>query len=167
MSIELRINFDESQLAKLLQIPILMRLGPAERILKAMAKPIVVRAKAIAPNSRVASSGSNGATRDKMSSKTKAKWPESGKQHISYVYRKGENGGYLVIGGKSPQANSFNFDGSDKGRKVFHWGKDSGRIKRVEPTERFMQKAFDETRSAQVSAGNAQLEKELKELNLG
>lgn len=166
MTMKLEINFDESQLAKLMRIPILMRLGPAERILKAMAKPIVARAKAIAPNSRVASNAS-GPTRDKMSAKTKAKWPESGKAHIGYVYRKGENGGYLVIGGKSPQANSFNFDASDRGRKVFYWGKDMGRIKRVEPSQRFMQKAFDETKSAQISAGNAQLEKEMKELNLG
>lgn len=166
MSMKLYIMFDESQISKLLKIPLLIRLKPAERILKAMAKPIVVRAKAIAPDSRVASNAS-GPTRDKMSAKTKAKWPESAKTHIGYVYRKGENGGYLVIGGKSPQANSFNFDASDRGRKVFYWGKDMGRIKRVEPSQRFMQKAFDETKSAQILAGNAQLAKEMKELNLG
>ena len=166
MSMDIKITFDESQLDKLMKIPVLMRLGPAERILKAMAKPIVVRAKAIAPNSRV-SSGNDGPTRDKMSANTKAKWPESGKNHIRMIYRKGDGGGYLVIGANDPLGNSFNFDSSNKGRKVFYWGKDSGKIKRVEPSQRFMQKAFDETRSAQVSAGNAQLEKEMKELNLG
>jgi hypothetical protein len=161
MSMELKITFDESQLAKLMKIPVLMRLGPAERILKAMAKPIVVRAKAIAPNSRTSG------TRDKMSSETKAKWPESGKNHIKMIYRKGDGGGYLVIGASDPLGNSLNFDSSSRGRKVFYWGKDSGKIKRVEPSQRFMQKAFDETKSAQISAGNAQLEKEMKELNLG
>ena len=161
MSMELKITFDESQLAKLLKIPVLMRFGPAERILKAMAKPIVVRAKSIAPNSRTSG------TRDKMSSETKAKWPESGKNHIRMIYRKGDGGGYLVIGANDPLGNSLNFDASDRGRKVFYWGKDSGKVKRVEPSQRFMQKAFDETKSAQVSAGNAQLEKEMKELNLG
>jgi hypothetical protein len=161
MSMELKITFDESQLAKLMKIPLLMRLGPAERILKAMAKPIVVRAKAIAPNSRTSG------TRDKMSSETKAKWPESGKNHIKMIYRKGDGGGYLVIGASDPLGNSLNFDSSSRGRKVFYWGKDSGKVKRVEPSQRFMQKAFDETKSAQISAGNAQLEKELKELNLG
>jgi hypothetical protein len=158
---DIKITFDESQLAKLIKIPVLMRLGPAERILKAMAKPIVVRAKAIAPDSRTSG------TRELMSAKTKAKWPESGKTHIRMIYRKGDGGGYLVIGANDPLGNSLNFDSSNKGRKVFYWGKDSGKIKRVEPSQRFMQKAFDETRSAQVSAGNAQLEKEMKELNLG
>jgi len=166
MSMDLTITFDESQLAKLMKIPLLMRLGPAERILKAMAKPIVVRAKAIAPDSRVAS-GSNGPTRDKMSANTKAKWPESGKKHIRMIYRKGDGGGYLVIGANDPLGNSLNFDSSNKGRKVFYWGVDSGKIKRVEPSQRFIQKAFDETKAAQISAGNAQLEKEMKELNLG
>ena len=161
MSMEISIAFNESAIAQLLKIPVLMRLGPAERILKAMAKPIVVRAKAIAPNSRTSG------TRDKMSAEAKAKWPESGKNHIKMIYRKGEGGGYLVIGANDPLGNSLNFDSSNKGRKVFYWGVDSGKIKRVEPSQRFMQKAFDETRSAQVSAGNAQLEKEMKELNIG
>ncbi len=162
MSIELRIDFDESQLAKLMRIPLLMRLAPAERILKAMAKPIVAEGKALAPNSRTGKR-----TRDKMSAKAKAKWPESGRSHIGFVYRKSDQGGYLVIGAKSPQGNSLNFDSSKKGRKVMLWGRDSGRIKRVEPSERFMQKAFDRTRAAQITAGNTQLEKELMELNLG
>ena len=161
MSMELKITFDESAITQLLKIPVLMRLGPAERILKAMAKPIVVRAKAIAPDSRTSG------TRDKMSAETKAKWPESGKTHIRMIYRKGDGGGYLIMGASDPLGNSLNFDSSSRGRKVFYWGKDSGKIKRVEPSQRFMQKAFDETKSAQVSAGNAQLEKEMKELNLG
>ena len=158
---DLTITFDESQLAKLMKIPLLMRLGPAERILKAMAKPIVVRAKAIAPDSRTSG------TREKMSANTKAKWPESAKNHIRMIYRKGDGGGYLVIGANDPLGNSLNFDSSNKGRKVFYWGVDSGKIKRVEPSQRFMQKAFDETKSAQISAGNAQLEKEMKELKIG
>ena len=161
MSMEISIAFNESAIAQLKKIPVLMRLGPAERILKAMGKPIAARAKAIAPDSRTSG------TRDKMSANTKAKWPESGKNHIRMIYRKGDGGGYLVIGANDPLGNSLNFDSSNKGRKVFYWGVDSGKIKRVEPSQRFMQKAFDETRSAQVSAGNAQLEKEMKELNLG
>ena len=160
MTVELKIEFSQAQLAKLLRIPVLMRLGPAERVLKAMAKPVVARGKALAPRSRTSG------TRDKMTAKASAKWPEEARNNIGFVYRKGENGGYLVIGGKSPKANSLNFD-AGKGRKVFYWGKDQGRSKRVAPSERFMQKALDETRSAQEAAGFAQLEKEMKELNIG
>lgn len=166
MSLEISIAFDKSAIERLKQIPVLMRLAPAERILKAMAKPIVSRGKSLAPRSRV-SSGDSGPTRNKMSAKAKAKWPEEGSKHIRFVYRKGENGGYVVIGGDDPMANSFNFDGSEKGRRVFYWGKDQGRVKRVEPSQRFMMKAFVETRAEQVSAGNAQLEKELRELKIG
>jgi len=52
MTLEIQINFDEAQVEKLLQIPLLMRLAPAERVLKAMAKPVIDRAKSIAPSSR-------------------------------------------------------------------------------------------------------------------
>lgn len=149
-------------LERIKQIPLRLRLAAAERILKAMGTPIVAEAKALAPNSRTGKR-----TRDKMSSDTKAKWPESGKDHIGFVYRKTNSGGYLVIGAKDPLGNSFNFDASDDGRKVVLWGRDSGRIKRVEPSERFMQRAFARTRQAQITAGLNQLEKELKELNLG
>jgi hypothetical protein len=167
MTVELKIEFDEQQLAKLRRIPIMLRLGPAERTLKAMAKPIVAKAKAIAPDSN--KPGRDGVpTRNKWSQKIKqGRDGGHAKNHIGFIYRKGENGGYLVIGGRHPKANSFNFDASKKGRRVFYWGKDSGKIKRIEPSERFMQRALDETRQAQITAGFNQLEKELRELNLG
>ena len=162
MSVEISIAFDNRAVEKLRQIPVLLRLKASERILTAMAKPIVARAAIIAPSS--VKSGS----RKKWSKNTADKWSQrEGRNHIGYVYRKSERGGYLVIGGKDPYANSFNFDSSEEGRKVVYWGKDTGKIKRIAPSERFMQKAFDETRAAQVTAGNSQLEKELRELNLG
>lgn len=167
MTVELKIDFSESQLAKLLKIPLLLRLGPAERVLKAMAKPIVAHAKPIAPSS-VKSGTRKKWGKNKTEKFDPSSWAQNeARNNIGFVFRKGENGGYLVIGGKSPNANSLNFDSSGKGRRVFYWGKDTGRVKRVEPSERFMQKALDETRSAQESAGFKQLEKELKELNLG
>lgn len=163
MSLDLEIHFDEAQIAKLLNIPLHLRLGPAERVLKAMAKPVVAKAKAIAPSSR------RSGTRKKWSAKYKnnASYQNDSGKSIGFVYRKNDRGGYLVIGGLHPQANKQNFDSSDKGRKVKYWGKDAGKVKRIEPKERFMQKAFDETRPQQIAAGNKQLEIELKELNLG
>lgn len=168
MTIELKIEFDEQQLAKLRRIPILLRLGPAERTLKAMAKPVLDRAKALVPNSRKPSPKDGIPSHDKQSAKAKARWPEQGKNNLGFVFRKGESGGYLVIGAKSPKGNTLNFDSSDKGREVRYWlNPNPGRIKRVEPSQRFMQRAFDQTRQAQISAGFNQLEKELRELNLG
>lgn len=162
MTMEIKIQFNEAMIEKLKQIPIMLRLAPAERILKAMAKPVVARAKAIAPSS--VESG----TRKEWSAKTAAKFAANeGRKNIGYVYRKGQNGGYLMVGGKAPKANSFNFEASDKGRKVFYWGKDMGRVKRIDPSLRFMTRAYLDTRDAQASAGKQQLEKELKELKIG
>jgi hypothetical protein len=166
MSVELKIELNDQAIQQLRRIPILLRLGPAERTLKAMAKPIVTRAKAIAPSS-VKSGSRKKWGKNKTAKFDPASWAQNeARNNIGYVFRKGESGGYLVIGGKSPNANSLNFD-AGKRRKVFYWGKDAGKIKRVEPSERFMQKAMDQTKSAQEAAGFRQIEKELKEMNLG
>jgi len=173
MTIELKIEFDEKQIEKLRRIPIMLRLGPAERTLKAMAKPILDRGKQLAPDSRKPSRNSKDGrpTRDKMSAKAKAKWPESARNNLGVIYRKGESGGYLVIGGKSPRANSLNFDSGKKTGSVrVLWDPTKTRTqprKYVPASERFMQRALDETRQAQITAGFNQLEKELRELNLG
>ena len=166
MTVELKIEFNDQAIQQLRRIPILLRLGPAERTLKAMAKPVVDRAKAIAPSS-VKSGSRKKWGKNKTAKFDPASWAQNeARNNIGFVYRKGENGGYLVIGGKSPNANSLNFD-SGKRRKVFYWGRDAGRVKRIEPSERFMQKAMDQTKSAQESAGFKQIEKELKEMQLG
>jgi hypothetical protein len=173
MSMKIEIHFDEAQLAKLMQIPLLMRLGPSERVLKAMTKPVIEKAKAIAPSSRRSISSDGRSNRDKMGENVTSKFVgkkanstvDSGK-HITSKFLKNNKGGLLIIGGAHPKANKQNYD-SGKPRKVFYWGRDSGKVKRIDPKERFMQKAYDETRGAQISAGNTQLEKELKELKLG
>jgi hypothetical protein len=167
MSMTITLEFDEAQLAKIMQIPLLMRLGPSERVLKAMANPIVAKAKAIAPSS------TKSGTREKMGRNRTEKFVgkqanttvDSGK-HITSKFLRNNKGGLLIIGGAHPKANKQNFD-SGKPRRVFYWGKDSGKVKRINPTERFMQRAYDETKAAQQSAGYAQLEKEIKELKLG
>ncbi len=172
MSLEIEIHFDEAQIKKLLDIPLHLRLGPAERVLTAMARPVVAKAKAIAPSSRRSGTRKKWAKQISPNPQTDPpfdpqKWAQtdSGK-HIGYVYRKRDNGGYLVIGGKGKDAFKQNFDAGES-RKVMYWGRDSGTTKRIPPKERFMQKAFDETRSQQISAGNAQLEREIRELNFG
>lgn len=176
MSLKIEINFDESQLAKIMQIPLLMRLGPSERVLKAMAKPVMEKAKTIAPRS---TSSRPMMMRDLRTNRQKegknktqkfigraANSVDDSHKHIGVKFLKNNRGGLLIIGGKWPKANKQNYD-AGKSRKVFYWGRDAGITKRIEPKDRFMQKAYDETRSSQISAGNAQLEKELKELKIG
>lgn len=162
MTLEIQITFDEAQIQKLLEIPLLMRLGPAERVLKAMAKPVIERAKSIAPSSR------QSGTRKKWSKKYKdnPNYQEDSGKHIGMKYIKTERGGLMIVGGKYPRANKQNYEAGDK-RKIVYWGKKTSKIKRINPSERFMQKAFDETKQEQITAGNEQLTKEMKELSLG
>jgi len=166
LALELKIEFDEAVIAKLLQMPLLLRLAPAERILKAMAKPIAVKGKELAPSSR--KSGERNRWGKKYTSNA-AYQNDSGKS-IGYAFRKTETGGYLIVGGLYPQANKQNYD-SGKDRTIKLWGHNPVKypitVKRVDPKDRFMQRAFDETRDAQLSAGFKQLETEIKELKLG
>jgi hypothetical protein len=162
MTLDIQITFDEAQIQKLLKFPLLMKLGPAERVLKAMAKPVIDRAKAIAPSSR------RSGTRKKWSRKYKdnAAYQEDSGRHIGKRFIKTERGGLIIVGGIYPRANKQNYEAGDK-RKIVYWGKKTSKIKRINPKERFMQKAFDETRTQQVTAGNEQLEKEIRELGNG
>jgi hypothetical protein len=162
MTIDINITFDESQIQRLLKIPILMRLKPAENVLKAMAKPVIDRAKSIAPSSR------RSGTRKKWSRKYKDNpaYQEDSGRHIGRKFIRTGSGGLVIIGGIYPRANKQNYEAGDK-RKIVYWGKKTSKIKRINPKERFMQKAFDETRTQQVTAGNEQLEKEIKELGNG
>lgn len=168
MSVELRIDFNEQQLAQLLKIPVLLRLGPAERTLRAMATPVVRQGKANAPDSRKAGKKTGTPSHDKQSAQAKKDWPDQGKNNIGSVFRKTDSGGYLVIGAKSPKGNTLNFDSSKAPRRHVLWGKATLiRQRYTPPSQRFMQKALDETKSAQESAGFKQLEKELRELKIG
>jgi hypothetical protein len=141
-----------------------------------MSKPVLEKAKAIAPSSKRSRGfifrdlrtnrqmmGKN-ATRKFIGRDANSR-DDSGK-HLGVKFLKNNRGGLLIIGGKHPRANKQNFD-AGKNRKVMYWGKDAGKTKRIEPKDRFMQKAYDETRNAQISAGNAQLETELRELKIG
>ena len=163
MSLNIQVTFDENMIASLMRIPELLRLGPADRCLGAMAKPVVARAKALAPSSR--KSGS----RRKWSQKLKgdAKWSgiDSG-SHIGAKVAKHNNGARVFIGAQYPKGNKQQFGASPKGRKVFYWGRDAGKVMQRE-NPYFLQKAYDETKAAQINAFNAQFAKEIKELKIG
>ncbi len=165
MSMDIKIEFNESMLASLMRIPVILRLEPSERILKAMAKPVVAKAKDIAPSSRASG------TRKTWSAKLKANdsYQIDSGRHIGVKYLKNNIGGVLIVGGVHPKANKLNFEAGKK-RIVKVWGRDPKSIpivKRIDPRQRFMQRAYDETLNAQLAAGQSQLVKEIKELEIG
>jgi hypothetical protein len=162
VSIEINIEFNENMIRSLERIPALLRVDAGDRCLRAMAKPVVERAKQLAPSSR--QSGS----RKKWSQKLKgdAKWNVDSGRHIAAKVSKLQRGVRVYIGASFPKGNKQQFDASPKGRRMFFWGKDSGRIKQ-RPNPHFLKKAFDETKSQQIEAFNTQLKAELQEMKLG
>jgi len=161
MSLKIEIKFSEAELKKLAKIPEFVRYQAADKALKAMAKPVMDKAKSIAPSSKATG------TRKKWSAKYKAdsKWQIDSGKEISSKVAKVSHGSILYVGARFPTGNKQQFNASPDGRKEVFWGRPQGTI--YKPPERFMQKAFDETRSAQQSAFVASLEASVKELNLG
>ena len=162
MSIKIEFTFDEKQIEQLMQIPELLRLKPAERCLIAMAKPVVERAKALAPSSRVTG------TRNKWSAKLKndAKWQIDSGKHMGSKTVRHNKGARVYIGAKWPNGNKQQFDAKADGRRHILWGRDTGRL-RPRPRPHFLQKAYDETKSQQLKAFQDQLAIEIKELRVG
>jgi hypothetical protein len=166
MILELNISFDEAMIEKLQRIPFQLVLGPAERVLRAMAKPVAAKALAIAPSSR------RSGERNRWGKKYKnnpSYQNDSGKA-IGFKLLKHNNGGVLIIGTLHPEGNKQNYDAGES-RTVKLWGRDPVKYpikeKRIDPKDRFMQRAYDETRDQQLSAGHAQLVKEIEELKIG
>ena len=163
MSLNIKIEFNDAMIAELMRIPDLLRLGPAERCLNAMAKPIIAKAKDLAPSSR--GSGS----RRKWSAKLKndTQWSSvDSARHMGARAVKHNRGARIYVGAQYPKGNKQQFGSPKKGRRVFYWGKDAG-MTLLRPRDHFMQRAYDQTRGEQMSAFNTQLAKEIKELRIG
>ena len=168
MSLDIKMDFNEAQIAKLVKLPLLVRHAVGDKCLKAMTKPVVAKAKLIAPSSITASTKSPQGSRAKWSQKYKSDsgyQNDSGKSVGSRVI-KTAFGAIVFVGFTHPKGNKQQFNQSEKGRRVVLWGKMS-LIARAKPTERVMQRAYDETKPEQLSAFNAQLEIEIKEINFG
>lgn len=173
---ELKIDIDDAAWARLMNIPELLRLGPLDRVLGAMATPILAKAKAIAPDATRPGKGNDprsnrqkyGKNVTKEFAGAAAMSVDTSKENLGKKTVRYDNGAVVIVGGKAPNANKLNFDASKTdGRDVVYWGKPQGRVKYVPPSERFMQRAMDETLGEQKAYGINQLQTELKRLNLG
>jgi len=127
-----------------------------------MAEPIMVKARAIAPDSQTGER-----TRSKWSKLMLQKgWAKySSREWIRAKSMRYENVGVLIVGGQSHQGNKLNFDSGEDGRDVVYWGKYARILKRIPPEQRFMQRAYDETKGNQYAAGVYKLQKEVEAYN--
>lgn len=159
MNLEIKIN--EAEIAKLAKIPVWLQLNAIDKALKAMATPIIAKAKAIAPSSRETG------TRQGWSAKYKndPKWQIDSGREIGSKTVKTKNGAIAFVGVRHPRGNKQQFNQAKDGREVVYWGRRTGL--RYRPPYRFMDRAFDETRSQQDSAFVASIQSSFGSMNLG
>ena len=171
---EIKITLDQKALDLIDQIPIMIRYKCVDQALKAMAKPIVERAKAIAPSSR-----KSGSRKKWGKNKTKhfdpAAWAQddSGK-HISSKVKRTQRGGILFVGATHPRGNKQQFLTPKAEQKIqYFWGKPgqiitrrgatfvnrtSPKVVQLPRAKRFIQRAFDETIGSQRAAFESTLQ---------
>ena len=139
-------------------VPQLEKRRASDRVLRPMAKPIVTRSRQLAPRG-------NPTDRAKRSQRQAqaADWNYPLHKSITYVVRKyGNAAGLAVIGPSWPKGNKAYFDTSPKGRRVFYWGKDAGKIR--PQIRNWIVQAFDETRAEQVAIAKRELKKVMDEI---
>jgi hypothetical protein len=184
MSLKIELKFDESQLKQLEKIPIHVRINAADDCLEAMSKEVLRKAYAYAPRS--VSTG----TRLKWSKKysTSAKWRVNSGEHLGSKIKKNNKGALAYIGAKYPKGNKQQFSApkaeqrghylwgkpgqtivttSRSGKQYTYVRKTEGQMLKFPASQRFIQRAFDETKPQQLSAFYKALEKSLQELKLG
>ena len=166
MKLKVDVELDEASIAKMQKAWMMLNTKITDDCAKALAGPIVARAKQLAPSSRKTGTRKKWGKRvTKYFNPTTWAQDDSGK-HMASKVQKTARGAWVIVGGKSPRANKLNFNSNhEKGRKMMLWGKDSGKVYKA-PTN-FMKRAFDETRSAQLTSFNSALDKALKEAGLG
>jgi hypothetical protein len=175
--IDVKFEINDSEINKLLAIPSYVAQAVVDKAMPAMARPIIVKAKEIAPRSHIKQPGNatDGATRDKWSKSKKngptknfnyATWSQdTSGDHIGYRTFKNTSAFEVAVkvGARSPRGNKQRFNQmKHTEREVYYWGKKAG--KKYRPRERFMQRAYDETIPEQMSAFTEALDTEIKNL---
>lgn len=169
MTLSLDVKFNQQQLDLVRQIPIWVRHAITTKAARAMAPPIKVKAKAIAPSSRNVNPGNRTEipTREKWGKKYKnnPKWTDidSGK-HVGHKVLTKTRLPILLVGFDWPMGNKQQFNASKaagKRREVF-WGRPAGTIYKP-PKGRVMDRAWDETSATAINLFVNALEAALKE----
>ena len=139
-------------------VPILIRHGVADQVVRAGSQPVVKRARQLSPRS------SNTGTADKRSrqQRLEANWEIPLWKTIKRVVRKYSANATAIIGPEWPEGNKAYFNTSPKGRKQWFWGRFTGRT--VAQIRNWIVQALDETRSQQLAAMKAKLRQKMDEI---
>jgi hypothetical protein len=132
-----------------------------DKTVRAAAKIVLKRARQLAPRDTKGWSKLR-AKKQKASSKWDAKplW-----KTIKMKVVKGQSGGYAVVGPEYGVGNKAYFDTSPKGRRVFYWGNDAGKVRLM--VRNWIVQAADETRAEQLAAMKVALTEAVEQLIRG
>ena len=157
LDIHFKLPSDAELAAMFDMVPMLQKYNVGDKVIRAGAKPVVARARALAPKS-----SATGSTK-KRSKKQQADadWNFPLWKSINYVVRKYQKHTEGVIGPEYPKGNDAYFNTSPKGRVRKLWGKVPGpdsKLSAIAPQVRnWIAQAFDETKSQQVEVMKSKL----------
>ena len=165
LSLKVNMPSDAELSAMFDAVPILVRHRVGDATVKAGSKIVVDRAKQLAPRS--VNSGStrkwskkmyiDGGTGGTARSKTETPlW-----KTIKRVVRRYSANALAVVGPEWGDGNKVFFNASLRGRRVFLWGKDAGRIATV---RNWIAQAFDQTKPQQLAAMKNALQQKMRDI---
>jgi len=139
-------------------VPILKRHSVSDKTVRAGAKPIVKRARQLAPRS----SKTGSAKKRSKNQRKGADWETPLWKTIKMVVRKYSANAAAIVGPEWPAGNKAYFNTSPRGRRKFLWGKDTGET--VPQIRNWIVKAYDETRPEQLKAMKDKLTQLMKQV---
>jgi len=138
-------------------VPILERHKVGDKVIREGTKPVVKRARELAPRDRVG----HGKKRSK-NQQGAANWTIPLWKTIAQVVRKYDVRTTGVVGPKWPDGNKAYFNTSPKGRKVWYWGKDTG--KTAAQVRNWIVEAFEDTKPQQLEGMKQKLKTVMDEV---
>lgn len=134
-------------------VPALERHQVMDKVLTAGSRPVVRRARQLAPRSSPEDRAKRSSSQQTQQSGIDWNYPLW--KTIGRVVRKYSHRGVAVIGPKSPRGNKVFFNVSPKGRRQVLWGNRTGRV--LPAIRNFIAQAFDETKTEQLQVMKTKL----------
>lgn len=159
IDLDTRMLPSDAELEKMFNaVPQLERMGVADKAVRAGGRPIVKRARQLAPRS----SRTGTSKKRSKNQRTAADWDYPLWKTIKQVVRKYNTNAASVIGPEWPKGNKAYFNTSPKGRRKFLWGRDTGEV--VPQIRNWIVQAFDETRTEQLNAMKVSMKKSMDKI---
>jgi hypothetical protein len=157
------VKIDPLIFKQLEQIPERLTKEFTRPIMTALAKPIVAAAGQLAESGKDEDYSRQGKNRTRRFDPAEMRAHKS-KEHMGYkILYQGKSGPFVLVGPKWRAGMKLNFNNSPKGRKVWYWGKDMGKV-RPGNSPTFVEKAKVAGLNQGVSDFVVQVDRAMKKL---